>query len=209
MEFPSRTIEQAVHELSRLPGVGKKTALRLAMHLLRKPEVESLNLSEAIKALRLNTRYCTACHNISDHAVCNICASPKRDKSVICVVEDTRDVMALENTHQYNGLYHVLGGIIHPLEGISPAQLNIETLLLRCDNPEVREVIFAFSASMEGETTAFYISRKINRQDLRISSIAKGIPVGSELEFTDEITLARSLLNRIAYSTTPSLNQPG
>lgn len=209
MEFPSRTIEQAVQELSRLPGVGKKTALRLAMHLLRRPETESLNLSEAIKALRLNTRYCTTCHNISDEALCNLCASLKRDKSVICVVEDTRDVMALENTHQYNGLYHVLGGIIHPLEGISPAQLNIGSLLQRCEDPEVKELIFAFSASMEGETTAFYISRKINRPDLRISSIAKGIPVGSELEFTDEITLARSLLNRIAYSTAPAINQPG
>lgn len=209
MEYPSRTIEQAIIELSRLPGVGKKTALRLAMHLLKRPEAEASNLSEAIRNLRLNTQYCHTCHNISDASTCNICASQKRERSIICVVEDTRDVMALENTHQYNGLYHVLGGIIHPLEGVSPAQLNIESLLKRCEDTEVKELIFAFSASMEGETTAFYIARKINRGDLRISSIAKGIPVGSELEFTDEITLARSLLNRIAYSATHTSNLPG
>ncbi len=209
MEYPSRTIENAVKELSRLPGVGKKTALRLAMHLLRRPEIEANSLSEAIRELRMNTHYCHTCHNISDDVLCNICASPKRDSSIICVVEDTRDVMALENTHQFQGLYHVLGGIIHPLEGISPAQLNIETLVRRCEQSEVRELIFAFSASMEGETTAFYIARKINRPDLRISSIAKGIPVGSELEFTDEITLARSLLNRIAYSTGQTQQLPG
>jgi recombination protein RecR len=209
MEYPSRTIENAVKELSRLPGVGKKTALRLAMHLLRRPEAEANSLSEAIRELRMNTQYCHTCHNISDDVLCNICASPKRDASIICVVEDTRDVMALENTHQFQGLYHVLGGIIHPLEGISPAQLNIETLIRRCEQTEVRELIFAFSASMEGETTAFYIARKINRPDLRISSIAKGISVGSELEFTDEITLARSLLNRIAYSTGQTQQLPG
>lgn len=198
-----------MQELSRLPGIGKKTALRLAMHLLRRPEAEAIKLSDAIRDLRENTRYCSVCHNIADEPVCGLCTSMRRDRSVICVVEDTRDVMALENTHQFNGLYHVLGGIIHPLEGISPAQLNIESLLKRCENPEVREIIFAFSASMEGETTAFYISRKINRSDLRISSIAKGIPVGSELEFTDEITLARSLLNRVVYSTASPSQLPG
>lgn len=208
MDFPSRTIENAVNELSRLPGVGKKTALRLAMHILRRPENEAVALSNAVRDLRLNTRYCRTCHNISDDETCIICNSNRRNRSVICVVEDTRDVMALENTHQFNGLYHVLGGIIHPMEGIGPGQLNIESLLRRVENPETEELIFAFSASMEGETTAFYIARKISRQDLRISSIAKGIPVGSELEFTDEITLARSLVNRISYTGLTPQNQP-
>jgi len=206
MEYPSGTIEQAVKELSRLPGIGRKTALRLAMHLLRRPEHDSIVLSEALRELRLNTRYCTTCHTISDEDTCKICNSLRRDRSVICVVEDTRDVMALENTHQFKGLYHVLGGIIHPIEGVGPDQLNLNTLLTRVEDPEVKELIFAFSASMEGETTAFYIARKIFRKDIRITSIAKGIPVGSELEFTDEITLARSLQNRMSYSGVTPMN---
>jgi len=205
LEYPSRTIEQAVYELSRLPGIGRKTALRLAMHLLKRPIEESQSLSNALFALRANTCYCKECYNISDDTICQLCLSTRRDRTLICVVEDTRDVMALENTHQFNGLYHVLGGIINPMEGIGPDQLKIDTLLNRIENKEVKELIFAFSASMEGETTAFYISRKIKRQDLRITSIAKGIPVGSELEYADEITLARSLLNRIQYSTKSDL----
>jgi recombination protein RecR len=200
MEYPSGTIEQAVTELSRLPGIGKKTALRLAMHILRRPEQEAINLSNAVQNLRLKTCFCKTCHTIADEETCKICSSYKRDRSIICIVEDTRDVMALENTHQFQGLYHVLGGIIHPMNGIGPDQLNLKSLLTRLENPEIQEIIFDFSASMEGETTAFYIARKINRQDLRISSIAKGIPVGSELEFTDEITLARSMQNRISYT---------
>lgn len=200
MEFPSKVIEAAVGELSRLPGVGRKTALRLALHILRKSEVEAEALGNAIIALRRDVKYCNKCGNISDAEICNICASPRRNQAQVCVVEDCKDVIAIENTNQYTGSYHVLGGIINPLAGIGPHQLNIDPLIARVDTGECQEIIFALSSSIEGDTTAFYISKKLRDRKVRITSIARGIPVGSELEFTDEITLARSLMNRVDFS---------
>lgn len=200
MEFPSKVIEAAVGELSRLPGVGRKTALRLALHILRKSEIEAEALGNAIISLRRDVKYCAKCGNISDAEICNICASPRRNQAQVCVVEDCKDVIAIENTNQYTGSYHVLGGIINPLAGIGPHQLNIEALVQRVATGECTEVIFALSSSIEGDTTAFYISKKLRNHPVRITSIARGIPVGSELEFTDEITLARSLMNRVDFS---------
>ena len=201
MEFPSRLVEDAVTELSRLPGIGRKTALRLALHILRKPEGEADSLGKAIIDLRKNIKYCTECGNIADEELCGICASHKRDTSMICVVEDCKDVIALENTNEYRGLYHVLGGLINPLGGISPSQLNIDSLVDRLKKGECTELIFAFSTTMEGDTTAFYISKKIRDLKIRSSSIARGIPVGSDLEYADEITLARSLMHRTHFNT--------
>lgn len=201
MEYPSRLIENAVGEISKLPGIGKKTALRLVLHLLKEPEATTVELSEALTELRTKIRYCKDCHNISDEEVCNICASHRRDRSIICVVEDTRDVLAIENTAQYTGLYHLLGGVISPIEGIGPSELNIEQLLQRIENnrDEVKEVIFALSPTMEGDTTAFYLTKKLKEFGVKISTIARGIPIGGELEYTDEITLGRSILSRTAY----------
>jgi recombination protein RecR len=199
MEYPSKIIEDVVTELSRLPGVGKKTALRLALHILRGSEQEADALGQAIVALRRNVKYCRVCGNLSDDETCRICTSHRRDSGVICIVEDCKDVIAIENTHQFNGTYHVLGGVIDPLGGIGPSQLNIENLYVRVRNGECRELIFALSSSIEGDTTAFYISKKSKEVPLRITSIARGIPVGSELEFTDEITLGRSIMNRTEF----------
>lgn len=201
MEYPSRLIENAVGEVSKLPGIGKKTALRLVLHLLKEPEGTTTELSEALTELRSKIRYCKDCHNISDDEICNICASHRRDRSIICVVEDTRDVLAIENTSQYTGLYHILGGVISPIEGIGPSELNIEQLIKRIQNhkEEVKEVIFALSPTMEGDTTAFYLTKKLKEFGLKISTIARGIPIGGELEYTDEITLGRSILSRTAY----------
>ena len=196
MEYPSKSIEEAVNELSSLPGIGKKTALRLALHILKKSEADAERLGSSIIDLRRNIQYCQTCFNISDSDTCNICKNPRRNEKLLCLVEDTKDVIALENTHQYNGLYHVLGGLINPLAGIGPSQLNIEPIGERIRGRGVEEVIFAFSANIEGDTTAFYISKKIAPLGVRISSIARGIPVGLDLEFTDEVTLARSLINR-------------
>jgi recombination protein RecR len=206
MEYPSRVIEDAVMELSRLPGVGKKTALRLAMHLLRKPVSEAENLGNTIIALRRDIRYCGICGNISDDITCRICASPRRDQGLICVVEDCKDVIAIENTHQFHGTYHVLGGVINPLAGVGPSQLNIDRLVERVTAGECRELVFALASNIEGDTTAFYISRKLSPLGVRITSIARGIPVGSELEFTDEITLARSILHRTEFNVATEAN---
>lgn len=196
MEYPSKAIEEAVNELASLPGVGRKTALRLALHILKQSENDAERLGGSIINLRKNIKYCKSCHNISDEEQCKICKHPRRNKKLLCVVEDTKDVIALESTHQFNGIYHVLGGLINPLQGIGPSLLNIDSLISRLPEEGIEEVIFAFSANIEGDTTAFYIQKKLAKSGVRISSIARGIPVGTDLEFTDEITLARSLMNR-------------
>ncbi len=196
MEYPSKKIEAAVKELASLPGIGRKTALRLALHILKQSEESAERLGESIVDMRKGVRFCQECGNISDDEVCKICANPRRNEKIICVVEDAKDVIALESTHQYAGLYHVLGGLINPLQGIGPSMLNIEPLLERVREKGVEEVIFAFSANIEGDTTSFYLSKKLNALGVNISSIARGIPVGTDLEFTDEVTLARSLINR-------------
>jgi recombination protein RecR len=204
VEYSSKLIENAVAEISRLPGIGKKTAMRLALHLLKQKESVTDDLAGAITALRKNIKYCRLCHNISDTEICSICNGKRRDKSLICVVEDIPDVLAIENTSQYNGLYHVLGGVISPIQGIGPDELKIDSLLNRIVNPhadeKVEEVIMALPATMEGDTTSFYISRKLNERQIKVSTIARGIPIGGELEFTDEVTLGRSILTRVKYS---------
>ncbi len=198
MDYPSKLIENAVEEIAKLPGIGKKTALRLALHLLKQEKEDVRGLSESLIDLRENTQYCQSCFNISDSNTCAICASHKRDNSVICVVEDTRDVMAIENTSQFFGLYHVLGGVIMPIDGIGPADLTIEPLIARvaASNDLVQEIILALPATMEGDTTAFYITKKLKALGVKVTAIARGVPVGSELEYTDEITLGRSIINR-------------
>jgi recombination protein RecR len=192
-------IEQAVEEISKLPGIGKKSALRLALHLLKRPEAQSLQLAHAIVQLRTETKYCPQCHMISDGDLCGICASHKRDESIICVVEDLRDVLAIENTGQFMGLYHVLGGIISPLSGISPGDLTIESLVARVASGKVSEVILGLSPTMEGDTTAFYLTKKLKEFPVKLSTIARGIPIGGDLEYTDEITLGRSIVGRVVY----------
>jgi recombination protein RecR len=201
MEFSSKLIESAVNEFSKLPGIGKKTALRLVLHLLKQDENFTTDIAQSLTDMRQNIKYCKKCHNISDEEVCNICKSHKRDNSIICLVEDTRDVLAIENTSQYNGLYHVLGGIISPIEGIGPEDLNIDSLMERVSNSdsEVKEIIFGLSPTMEGDTTAFYISKKVKQFGIKTSTIARGIPIGGELEYADEITLGRSIVSRTAY----------
>ncbi len=203
MNYPSRLIEDAVSEISRLPGIGKKTALRLALHLLKRDEQQTISLSEALVSMRTKTSYCVKCHNIADASLCNICSNPKRDSSIICVVVDTRDVLAIEATSQYKGLYHVLGGIISPLEGIGPSDLNIESLIKRIteapSDERVKEIILALSPTMEGDTTAFYLQKKLKSVEIKVSTIARGIPIGGDLEYADEITLGRSIVSRVAY----------
>ena len=203
MNYPSRLIEDAVSEISRLPGIGKKTALRLALHLLKRDEQQTRGLSEALLKMRTQTCYCEKCHNISDDVLCNICKNPKRDSSIICVVVDTRDVLAIEATSQFKGLYHVLGGIISPLEGIGPSDLNIDSLLRRIEeapsDERVQEIILALSPTMEGDTTAFYLQKKLKPSEVKVSTIARGIPIGGDLEYADEITLGRSIVSRVAY----------
>lgn len=196
MQYPSKLIESAVKELAGLPGIGRKTAMRLALHILKQSEESAIKLGEAVIALRTQVKYCKTCHNLADNDICSICESPRRDKQIICVVEDAKDVIALESTGQYNGAYHVLGGVINPLAGIGPSQLNIEALIERTQREQVKEVIFAFSASIEGDTTAYFIAKKLAPLHVQVSSIARGIPIGLDLEYTDEITLGRSLLNR-------------
>ncbi|ALI99813.1 recombination mediator RecR [Rufibacter tibetensis] len=200
MNFPSKLIENAVEELAKLPGVGKKTALRLVLHLLKAETEDTKQLSEALVRMRTGIRYCKTCHNISDMEVCGICSNPLRDRSLLCVVSDMRDVIAIENTAQYKGVYHVLGGVISPLEGVGPSDLHIQSLVERLPSSGVKEIILALSPTMEGDTTAFYLTRKLKEYPARISSIARGVPVGGELEYTDEITLGRSILDRTAYS---------
>ena len=204
MEFPSKLIENAVTEVAKLPGIGKKTALRLVLHLLKRDEEQTTQLAGALTEMRLKVQYCRQCHNLSDGELCGICANPRRDASLICVVEDTRDVLAVENTAQYKGRYHVLGGIISPVEGIGPSDLHIDSLIQRlgqqheADEP-VKEIILALSPTMEGDTTAFYLQKKLRPFNLRISTIARGIPIGGDLEYADEITLGRSIVSRIVY----------
>mgnify|MGYP001539642680 FL=1 len=204
-EYASTLLETAVNELSRLPGIGRKTALRLALHILRQDEKYGIELGEAIINLRNGIRYCTPCHNISETDTCPICSNPSRDASTVCVVESVKDVMSFENTRQFNGLYHVLGGVISPMDGIGPDQLEIESLVERVANGGVKEVILALSATMEGETTNFYIYRRLGTLPVKITQLARGVSVGNEIEYTDEITLGRSLLNRTLFSE--SFNQ--
>ena len=199
-EFASILLESAVTELSRLPGVGRKTALRLALHILRQDESVGVALGEAIINMRRGVKYCSECHNISETEVCPRCSSPARDKSTVCVVESVKDVMIFENTRQYRGLYHVLGGVISPMDGIGPDQLQIASLVERVKSGEINEVILALSATMEGETTNFYIYRQLGTLPVKITQLARGVSVGNEIEYTDEITLGRSLINRTLFA---------
>ncbi len=199
MNYPSTLIEEAVNELSKFPGIGKKSALRMVLFLLKQEENMVSKMGESIIKLRKEIQFCEQCNNVSDASICNICANTKRDAQTICIVEDLRDVMAIENTAQYHGTYHVLGGLINPIQGIGPDQLQIDNLLTRVKNQEVKEVIMALSATMEGDTTGFYLARKLKQMDVKISTISRGIAVGGELEYADEITLGRSILRRIPY----------
>ncbi len=195
-EYPSILLEKAVQTFSSLPGIGRKTALRLVLHLLRQPNDSVQLFTHAITNLRENVQYCRLCHNISDTEVCPICSSHRRDKHTICVVENIQDVMAIENTGQYNGLYHVLGGIISPMDGIGPKDIEIDSLVARLASEEIKEVILALPTTMEGDTTTFYISKRVQQTGVRVSQIARGVAVGNELEYTDEITLGRSIIGR-------------
>ena len=199
MNFSSRKIEQAVEEISRLPGIGKKTALRLALHLLRRPEGQTDALAAALVDLRQNTTFCSTCHTLSDTETCSICASPKRDSSIVCVVEDVRDVMAIENTGGYQGTYHVLGGLISPMDGVGPGDLTIDHLIQKLKDGGIEELVFALNTTMEGDTTNFYLYRKVKDFNVNLTTIARGISVGDELEFADEVTLGRSIQQRIPY----------
>jgi len=199
MEFSSKLLENAVYEIAQLPGIGKRTALRLALHLLKQPKAQTERLTGALEKLRNQIKFCNSCHNISDVALCEICANPKRDDSIICVVEDIRDVMAIENTGQYRGLYHVLGGKISPMECVGPQDLTIVSLVEKAKQGNINELIFALSSTMEGDTTNFYIFKQLENITIKTSTIARGISVGDELEYADEVTLGRSILNRIPF----------
>jgi recombination protein RecR len=205
MEFSSKLLERAVNEMSQLPGIGKRTALRLVLHMLKQPKEQTLALSEALQTMRKEIKFCKSCHNISDVELCEICANPKRNTQMICVVEDIRDVMAIENTSSFKGLYHVLGGKISPMDGIGPHDLNIETLVNKVKEGEVTELILALSSTMEGDTTNFYIYKQIKNYNVTTSTIARGISVGDELEYADEITLGRSIVNRIPFESSIKL----
>ena len=197
--YPSQLLEKAVSEFSRLPGIGRKTALRLVLHLLRQPSEDVEQFASAVTRMKEEVKYCRVCHNISDTDVCPICSDQRRDVSVICVVENIQDVMAIENTQQYHGLYHVLGGIISPMDGIGPSDIEIASLVERVEAGGIQEVILALSSTMEGDTTNFYISRKLEGTGVKLSIIARGISVGDELEYTDEVNLGRSILNRTPF----------
>jgi len=199
MEFSSKFLENAVNEMSQLPGIGKRTALRLVLHLLRQPIEQTNQLADALKKMRNEIKFCKSCNNISDIDLCEICSNPNRNDEIICVVEDVRDVMAIENTSSFRGLYHVLGGKISPMDGIGPNELNISPLVEKVKNGKIKEIIFALSSTMEGDTTNFYIYKQIQDYDVMTSTIARGISVGDELEYADEITLGRSILNRIPF----------
>ncbi len=199
MNYPSKILENAVYEISQLPGIGKRSALRLVLHMLRHEKEDTKRLAFALNQLVEEIKYCKRCHNISDIELCEICANPVRDQHTLCIVEDVRDVMAIENTGQYKGLYHVLGGIISPMDGIGPGQLNIQSLIDRIEKESINEIIFALSSTMEGDTTMFYIYKVLKEVNVKISTIARGISVGDEIEYADEVTLGRSLLNRISY----------
>lgn len=200
MEFPSKVLAKAVEEISGLPGIGRKSALRLALHLLRQPESQAIALGDALQKMVTEIRYCKECHNFSDSEVCEICASEKRNPETLCIVEDVRDVMAIENTGKFSGKYLVLGGRISPMEGIGPGQLNISSIEKKIESGQVREVIFALSATMEGDTTAYYIYKKFRHLTVNFTTIARGISVGDELEYADEISLGRSIQNRQPYN---------
>ena len=201
MEFSSKLLEKAVEEMSHLPGIGKRTALRLVLHLLRQPKYQTETLAEALLNLRQTIKFCNVCHNISDTALCEICSSGFRDRSLVCLVEDIRDVMAIENTGTFKGLYHVLGGKISPMDGVGPQDLKIESLVKRVESGLVKELIFALSSTIEGDTTNFYIFRQLKGAEVKVTTIARGIAVGDELEYADEITLGRSIQNRIPFET--------
>lgn len=198
--YPSTLLENAVDELSALPGVGRKTALRLSLYLLRREPEYAERLSTALQALRRDVKYCRTCHNICDTDLCDICADTSRDRSTVCVVENVKDVMTVENTAQFRGLYHVLGGIISPIDGIGPADLEIDSLVKRVAEGEVREVVLALSTTMEGDTTNFFIYRKLSAYPVRVTVIARGVSIGDELEYADEVTLGRSILNRVEFN---------
>jgi len=202
VEFPSKLIEDAVNEVAKLPGIGKKTALRLVLHLVKENEHKTTALTEALSRMRQNIQFCKTCHNISDDEECSICKSHRRDKSTLCVVEETNDVMAIENTSQFTGVYHVLGGIISPMNGVGPADLKIDSLVNRVAKSQgtIKELILALSPTMEGDTTAFYINRRLKDYPVKITTIARGVSVGGDLEYTDEITLGRSILGRTLFS---------
>lgn len=199
MNFSSKLLENAVAEFAKLPGIGQKTALRLVLHLLNQPTGDVERFSESVTRLKSNVQYCQTCRNISDQAICEICASPKRDRTLICVVEDTRDVMAIENTSQFSGLYHVLGGLISPMDGVGPSDLNIEALLDRVRTGSINEIILALNATMEGDTTIFYLYKKLKEFPVQITTIARGIAFGGEIEYADEVTLGRSIATRVPY----------
>jgi recombination protein RecR len=199
MEFSSKLLERAVNEMAQLPGIGKRTALRLVLHMLKQPTEQTQFLTQALTAMREEIKLCKSCHNISDLEVCEICSNPSRNHKIICVVEDVRDVMAIENTNQFKGIYHVLGGKISPIDGIGPSQLTISSLVEKVRTEQVEELIFALSSTMEGDTTNFYIFKQVKDLEVKISAIARGIAVGDELEYADEVTLGRSILHRIPF----------
>ncbi len=200
--YPSKLLEEAVNELIKLPGIGKRTALRLALWLLKQDPARAITLGNAVINLRNNITYCKICHNISDQEICNICSDVKRDKSIVCIVEDVRDVMAIENTSQFRGVYHILGGVISPIEGIGPQDINVESLIFKVSSGDINEVIMALPSTTEGDTTAYYIYRKINEKVPLISSISRGIAIGDDLEYADEVTLGKSIRNRVPFDTT-------
>ena len=201
MEFPSKLLENLVYNISQLSGIGKRSALRIALEILRKPKEYSRDLSESIFDFKTQIKYCSECHNISDKDICDICSNSSRDHTIICIVEDIRDVIAIENTNLYNGMYHVLGGVISPIEGIGPEDLNINSLKKKIIDKKVNEIIFALSATIEADTTSFYLFKILNKLDVKVSVLARGIPVGDQLEYTDEVTLARSIQNRRPYES--------
>ena len=205
MEFSSKLLENAVNEMAQLPGIGKRTALRLVLHLLRQPKEQSFLLANALQKVREEIKFCKSCHNISDSDICEICANPMRDKTVICVVEDIRDVMAIESTGSFRGNYHVLGGKISPIDGVGPQDLQIESLVEKVKSGNVSELIFAMSPTMEGDTTNFYIFKQLQDYDVKTSTIARGIAAGNELEYADEVTLGRSIIDRIPFESSLKL----
>jgi recombination protein RecR len=200
MEFTSKLIEQAVGHFASLPGVGKKSALRYVLHLIKQENQEVVNFAEVLKALKTDLKYCKNCHTISDNDICEVCSNPLRNQQLVCVVQDYRDVMAIENTGLYKGVYHVLGGLISPMEGIGPSNLTIDSLISKVSTQQITEIILALNATMEGETTSFFIFRKLATYNVTLTAIARGIAVGDELEYTDEVTLGRSIVNRIPYN---------
>ncbi len=200
MNYSSKLIENAVEAFASLPGIGRKTALRLVLHLLKQDTQTTRQFAAALTTLREDIRECRSCHNLSDHEICSICADPRRDRALVCVVETIRDLLAIEDTGQYRGLYHVLGGIISPIEGVGPGDLNLESLLQRIEIGEIQEVIMAISPTIEGETTSYYLSKKLRESNVQISAIARGVSFGGELEYADELTLARSILARVPYT---------